>query len=69
MCDRLVGTEHQHVIDVQLSEWLRGASMHQALNPFSRSFFKKEADQQPRVSEIDGSAARDIFTVMCVGEC
>ena len=56
------------MIDVQLSEWLRGASMHQAPNPFSRAFFRKEAEQQPRVTEMDGGTARDIFTVLCVGE-
>lgn len=73
----LIATEHpywltkdqHHVTDVQMSEWLSKASLHQAANPFSRGFFRspKESEHQPPVTEIDGSMVKDMFTVLCVG--
>ncbi|ELU06156.1 hypothetical protein CAPTEDRAFT_227527 [Capitella teleta] len=74
----LIATEHpywltkdqHHVTDVQMSEWLSKASLHQAANPFSRGFFRspKESEHQPPVTEIDGSMVKDMFTVLCVGQ-
>ena len=57
-----------NVINGQISEWLRHAELKQAPNPYSRGFFKKDADQLPIVSEIDGTSVKDFFTVLCIGE-
>ena len=61
-------SDHINVINSQLCEWLKRAELHQAANPYSRGFFKKEGEKLPPITEIDATPAKDFFTVLCVGE-
>ena len=59
-------SDHVNVVNTQLSDWLRHASLNQAPNPYSKGFFRK--DQQPPVTEVDGTPSREFFTALCIGE-
>ena len=61
-------TDHVNVINSQLCEWLKRAELHQAPNPYSRGFFKKEGEQLSAITEVDATPVKDFFTVLCVGE-
>ena len=46
-------SDHVHIINSHLAEWLFNASVEEAPNPYSRGIFKKES--QALVTEPDGS--------------
>eukprot|EP00117_Sycon_ciliatum_P049570 scpid39477/ scgid4871/ AP-5 complex subunit zeta-1; Adapter-related protein complex 5 zeta subunit len=60
--------EHIAQINNQLIVWLRNASTVSAPNPYAgRQLFSSNKQPAP-VKEIDGSASRDFFTVLSVGQ-
>nr|XP_006817112.1 PREDICTED: AP-5 complex subunit zeta-1-like [Saccoglossus kowalevskii] len=61
----ILDKEQMHIVSSQLADWLRNASVHQAQNPFSRKVFKGE--EGSLVTDIDGTASRDIFTILSIG--
>ena len=60
--------DNLNVLCAQLSDWLKTASVHQAANPFSRGMFRRESEQRPLVTEIDGTPSKHFFTVLNIGE-
>ena len=58
-------SDHVHIINSHLAEWLFNASVEEAPNPYSRGIFKKES--QALVTEPDGSVCRDFFTLLNIG--
>ena len=50
----------------QLCTWLMGASLYQARNPHTINPFRK--DQESQVTETDGTACRNFFTILNIGK-
>lgn len=50
----------------KLSQWLSSASLFQAPNPRTLNLFRK--DEENSVTEIDGTANTNIFTVLSLGQ-
>lgn len=64
----LLNADNLNVLCAQLADWLKHASVHQAANPFSRGLFRREGEQRPHVTEIDGTTSKQFFTVLCIGQ-
>jgi len=60
--------DHGHIVNSQMVEWLRSASLQQAVNPYASSIFRKDADKQPPITEIDGTSTSNFFTALCIGQ-
>lgn len=65
---QLLNDDNLNVLCAQLADWLKNASVHQAANPFSRGLFRREGDQRPPVTEIDGTSSKHFFTALCIGQ-
>ena len=61
-------SDNLNVLCAQLADWLKNASVHQAANPFSRGLFRREGEQRPLVTEVDGTSSKHFFTALCIGK-
>ena len=59
--------EQVSIVRSQLCCWLKEASLQQAANPYTRAIFRKDEAALPTVTELDGVATKNFFTVLCVG--
>ncbi|XP_062507913.1 AP-5 complex subunit zeta-1-like [Corticium candelabrum] len=63
----LLSSEQYKAVSQRMADWLRTASTNSALNPFAgRALFSGSGQVMP-VKEIDGTVARDFFTVLTIG--
>ncbi|XP_072299872.1 AP-5 complex subunit zeta-1 isoform X2 [Eucyclogobius newberryi] len=59
--------EHVTILSKKIVDWLRYASITQAVSP--GGFFSGSRSRQPcPIAELDGSVSGDFFTVLCVGQ-
>ncbi|XP_033108449.1 AP-5 complex subunit zeta-1-like isoform X2 [Anneissia japonica] len=62
----LLSGEQMYVISSQISDWLSEASIDQAPNPYTRR--SRRPEQPLPVTEIDGAACQDFFTILSLGQ-
>ncbi|XP_071943809.1 AP-5 complex subunit zeta-1-like [Antedon mediterranea] len=62
----LLSGEQIYVVSSQIADWLSEASIDQAPNPYSRR--SRRLDQPIPVTEIDGAACQDFFTILSLSQ-
>jgi AP-5 complex subunit zeta-1 len=64
----LLSPDQYRAVSQQMADWLRTASTNSAQNPFAGRALFSGSKQLTPVKEIDGTVARDFFTVLTVGQ-